>query len=374
MYILAAGEFDVAELVDASSTLPLPTGLDEATKTVLRALAKESVPENTRAAMQSAIRYWQAWHSARYQQPLPLPAAPVTLAAVLTYVADHTLLMPDKDRAVYNMPKPVEQTLLASGAKRHPGPLSYATWVQRLALLSAAHEALRLPNVCRDPALRDLVRKAKKPAAAHQMLRTKRPPALRDAMEAMLATCDSSMAGIRDRALLLFGFATGGRRRSEIASAVFEQLGRHHENSESYFLYQLTGAKRQSADDSSPKPVRGRAAEALDEWLAALESEGIPLRGRIFRPIKGVKRVWVGKGLTGNAVNEIFKRRARMAGLPCNLTAHGLRGGFVTEAHRDGINILDVMALTGHKDIKTVKEHYHTDVEAAKNPAGLLLG
>lgn len=371
---LVTKTMDVAELADAGSALLLPTGIDETSTAVLRALARGSVPKNTRTSLQAAIRYWQAWHTARYQRPLPLPVLPVPLATVLTYVADHTLLMPDDDLPVYNMPEHVERELLASGAKRRQGPSSYATWTQRLALLSAAHRALGLPNACRDPAVRDLVRKAKKPAAAHHLLRKKRLPALRDAMESMLATCDTSIAGIRDRALLLFGFGSGGRRRSEIAAAVFEQLKQHHENSEDYFIYQLTDGKRQEAGDSKPKPLRGRAAEAMEDWIAALESENIPASGPIFRSLKGAKRIWIGNGLTGHAVNEIFKRRAKLAGLPAGLTVHGLRGGFMTEAHRAGFNILDAMALSDHKDIRTVKEHYHTDVDAAKNPAGRLLG
>lgn len=35
----------------------------------------------------------------------------------------------------------------------------------------------------------------------------------------MLATCDDSLEGLRDRALLCFGLASCGRRRSEIAAA-----------------------------------------------------------------------------------------------------------------------------------------------------------
>ena len=40
----------------------------------------------------------------------------------------------------------------------------------------------------------------------------------------MLATCTDGLIGVRDRALLLFAFASGGRRRSEVASAVMENL------------------------------------------------------------------------------------------------------------------------------------------------------
>jgi len=35
----------------------------------------------------------------------------------------------------------------------------------------------------------------------------------------MIATCDDSLQGIRDKAILLFGWSSGGRRRSEVASA-----------------------------------------------------------------------------------------------------------------------------------------------------------
>jgi integrase len=43
-------------------------------------------------------------------------------------------------------------------------------------------------------------------------------------LEAMLGTCDDSPAGIRDWALLLFAFGSGGRRRSEVAAARVEDL------------------------------------------------------------------------------------------------------------------------------------------------------
>src|SRR6266702_5772787 len=52
-----------------------------------------------------------------------------------------------------------------------------------------------------------------------------RKPALTKApLEAMLATCTDGLIGLRDRALLLFAFASGGRRRSEVSAAVVEHL------------------------------------------------------------------------------------------------------------------------------------------------------
>ncbi|WP_342370376.1 hypothetical protein [Xanthomonas arboricola] len=49
-------------------------------------------------------------------------------------------------------------------------------------------------------------------------------------LEALLATCDDSLEGIRDRALLRFGFASGGRRRSEIAATDLRRIGKVFED------------------------------------------------------------------------------------------------------------------------------------------------
>jgi len=48
----------------------------------------------------------------------------------------------------------------------------------------------------------------------------------RDPLESMLETWTDAWVGIRDRALLLFAFAGGGHRRSEIATAVLQSLVR----------------------------------------------------------------------------------------------------------------------------------------------------
>ncbi|WP_207215772.1 hypothetical protein [Pseudolysobacter antarcticus] len=56
--------------------------------------------------------------------------------------------------------------------------------------------------------------------------RRKKTAATRAELEAMLAMCDDSLVGIRDRALLLFVLASGGRRRSEIAVVEMASLQR----------------------------------------------------------------------------------------------------------------------------------------------------
>jgi hypothetical protein len=53
-------------------------------------------------------------------------------------------------------------------------------------------------------------------------------------LDALLATCTDGLLGVRDRALLLFGWGSGGRRRSEIASATRENLTRLDPNTYVY--------------------------------------------------------------------------------------------------------------------------------------------
>lgn len=63
-------------------------------------------------------------------------------------------------------------------------------------------------------------------------------------LEAMLASCDESLKGLRDRALLCFGLASGGRRSSEIAAADMCDLRMVNEDSS---IYRLEYSKTQQA-------------------------------------------------------------------------------------------------------------------------------
>ena len=72
------------------------------------------------------------------------------------------------------------------------------------------------------------------------MLSHKQRALTREPMEAVLETCDDSLKGKRDRALLLFAWASGGRRRSEVSEAVYENLRRVDGGN---FMYTLASSK-----------------------------------------------------------------------------------------------------------------------------------
>ena len=150
-------------------------------------------------------------------------------------------------------------------------------------------------------------------------MQDKKPALMREPLEAMLATCDDSLRGIRDRALLLFAWSSGGRRRSEVTSATRENVAKAGERA---YIFTLTHSKTNQAGADradNRKSIVGVAADALDVWFAA---SGIR-SGAIFRRIRRGDRL--GEPLSSAAVRDIVKARALLAGLAEDFSAHSLR-------------------------------------------------
>lgn len=235
---------------------------------------------------------------------------------------------------------------------------------QRVAVLSTAHKLKRLTNPCEAPSVRTVLSRGRRAAVKRGERPTKKTAITRAELEAMLATCDESLEGLRDCALLCFGFASGGRPRSEIAAADMRDLRKVDDDG---YIYRLEYSKTQQAGvkaDSTPdKPILGRSAEALAAWLdAARISEGA-----IFR------RIWkdqVGPALLPGSVATIVKRRAGLAGLEGDFGAHSLRSGFITEAGKQGVPLPAVMAMTELRSVASVIGYFQAGaVEDIRQPA-----
>jgi integrase len=326
---------DVSALAAPAASLTLPEQLAQQAADAVRELLAEAAAANTTRSYAAALRYWAGWHQARFGIELTLP---VSEAVVIQFLVDH-VQRKNKMGLVTELPPAADQALVAAGLKAKLGPLKLTTVTQRVAVLSTAH-------------------KIKRP--------TKKTAITRQKLEAMLVTCDDSLEGLRDRALLCFGFASGGRRRSEIAAADLRDL---RKTGDEAYIYRLEFSKTQQAGvkvDSTPdKPILGRSAQALSAWLeAAAISEGA-----IFR------RIWkdrVGPALLPGSVATIVKRRAALAGLDGDFGAHSLRSGFVTEAGKQGVPLPAVMAMTEHRSVASVIGYFQSG-QAEDNPAARLL-
>jgi len=164
----------------------------------------------------------------------------------------------------------------------------------------------------------------------------------RDILEALLATCDDSLRGIRDRAMLMLAFASGGRRRSEVAGLNAEDVGRDDFAGRGLIWLRLLETKTTRKDQAPKLPLKGRAARALVHWL---EVTGIA-QGPLFRPVSKADRP-LPRRLAPDALRLILRHRLRLAGLPEDYaTPHGLRAGFLTQAALDGAPLAAAMKLS----------------------------
>lgn len=341
------------------------TTLSTETWQALQELLRQGEADNTLRSYASAMRYWAGWMQLRLGHTIALP---LSVEVVLQFIADHA---PRQTATGVRgeLPADVDLALMQSGCKAKLGAPAHTTLVHRLAVLSKAHQSRHLPNPCQDPRVREVLSRARK-AYARQGGRVQKKAALtKNVLQQLLDTCDDSLVGIRDRALLLFAWSSGGRRRSEVAQADMRFLRRL---APGRFVYTLLHSKTNQSGRETPdqhKPVLGAAGAALEHWLTA---SGIQ-EGPIFRRIrKGGHLDAQGAGLSGAAVRLIVQQRCALAGVEGDFSAHSLRSGFVTEAGRRNISLAQTMALTGHQSVPTVLGYFRAEA-ALDNPAAHLM-
>ena len=353
----------IPTLAQPAASLTLPIQLAQQAADAVRELLAEAAAANTTRSYASALRYWAGWHAARYGIELSLP---VPEATVLQFVVDHAVRRSAEGDLAWELPTAIDQALVAAGLKAKLGPWTLATVRHRVAVLSTAHRLKHLTNPCEQPAVRTVLSRAGRAAVKRGERPRKKTAITLLKLEAMLATCDDSLEGIRDRALLCFCFASGGRRRSEVAAADLRDLRRIGPQE---YIYRLEHSKTQqsgvTASSTPDKPILDRAAQALEAWLAAA---GIS-EGAMFR------RLWkqrIGPALSPAAVGEIVQRRAKLAGLEGDFGGHSLRSGFVTEASRQGVPLPAIMQMTEHRVVASVMGYFQAGA-VANNPAAKLL-
>ena len=177
-----------------------------------------------------------------------------------------------------------------------------------------------------------------------------------------------TLSGLRDRALLLVGFA-GALRRSELARL---QVGDVAVTPEGLRLV----VRQAKTDQEGRGLVKGiRYGEqrltcpvrSLRDWCRAA---GID-EGPIFRGVDRHGNV-AGSALSGRSVARIVKRAARRAGLdPSQYSGHSLRAGFTTQAARAGTPERIIQRHTGHKDLRTLRTYIREgELFSEENPTG----
>jgi integrase len=229
------------------------------------------------------------------------------------------------------------------------GRLRPATLEHHLAAISKAHKAAGFPSPVTDSVL--VAETLKGIKRTHGTTANQKTPVLVEDLHVMLRLLPDSLQGIRDRALLLIGFA-GAFRRSELVALDVADLKFQTEG----LLITLRRSKTDQEGVGRPVAIPDGAytktcpVRALRSWLdsAAISD------GPVFRPMRKGGSVRCVR-LSGHAVASIVKKYARKAGLPVQaFSGHSLRAGFVTSAARAGEPERRIMRQTGHKSIEMV--------------------
>ncbi|NKK60016.1 tyrosine-type recombinase/integrase [Rhizobium leguminosarum bv. viciae] len=326
----------------------------------LRHLVNQGMGDNTLRALTSDLAYLEAWGLAATKKSLPWPAPE---ALLLKFVAHH-LWDPEKRASApdHGMPTDVDESLRSQGFLKSVGPHAPATVRRRLANWSTLTKWRGLDGAFASPALKSAIRLAIR-AAPRQRLRKSAKAVTGDVLAKLLATCATdSLRDLRDRAILMVAFASGGRRRSEIAGLRREQLSPEPpipvENGPPLpsLAIHLGRTKTTSGDEDDVVYLTGRPVEALNAWMVAAKIES----GSVFRAI-GRWGTVSRRAIDPQSVNAIIKQRVELAGLERGeFSAHGLRSGYLTEAANRGIPLPEAMEQSRHRSIQQASSYYNS--------------
>ncbi len=273
--------------------------------------ARDAKSPATRRAYQSDWRHFEAWCAAR--GAVALPASIETCAAYLATLADLGLKV--------------------------------STITRRVAAIGYAH---RLAAGCPSPVTSEPIK------AMMQGIRRRigvaverKAPATARAIAKMVAT-----ASVRDRAILLVGFAAA-LRRSEIVDLKVNDIEFTPEGVIVHIRRSKTDQEGAGHQVAIPRGSKLRPVEALEAWLRLRQNDPGPL----FH-------------ISAGTVANIVKRYAKRAKLdPKLFSGHSLRAGFVTSALEAGADIMRVMDVTRHTQVQTLKA-YDRRAKAFRDHAG----
>jgi integrase len=191
-----------------------------------------------------------------------------------------------------------------------------------------------------------------------------------DELGRMVRGCDDSDVGLRDRALLLVGFASG-LRRSELVALDVEDVRFDRRGIELRIRRSKTdqeGQGRVVAVFQGKRPATC-PVRALRLWMRRC----CGVTGALWIGFRGPECRPAGR-LSAQGVREIVRKRASGVGICCDeLGAHSLRAGCVTAAIEGGASLPAVMERTGHRSVGMLARYYRPASAWSADPlAGVL--
>jgi integrase len=292
---------------------------------------RASKAENTLRGYQSDWRDFCAWCES--QSLCVLPASPETVAS---YIAECA------------------------------ASLKVGSIQRRLNAIAEAHKAVGLPSPTHSAMVRNTMKGIRRMIGTAP---TQKTPTLTADIRAMVDATDAGLIGVRDRALVLLGFA-GAFRRSELVGLDIADLDFGRDGLTVNLRRSKTDQEGQGRNvgipyGSNPEtcPVR-----SLQDWL---EVSGVDA-GLMFRSINRHGQVQAGR-LSGGDIARIVKKLAQRAGLDTvKYAGRSLRAGHATSAAIAGASERSIMNQTGHRSVQMVRRYIRDGNLFRENSAGKL--
>ena len=272
--------------------------------------------------------------------------------------------------------RPANPTTIAryAAALAHTGR-AVATIRRALAGIAHAHAAGGYDSPNGHKAVQDVMRGIARSVGVAQSEKTALTADLLPAV--LLAVGERTLRAVRDRAVVLVGFA-GGFRRSEIAGIDLEDLQFDGRGVRVNLRSSKTDQQREGRVVALPYvattalcPVR-----ALKTWLADAEILGGPVfrsfglpRGRGDR----VERLQ-DRRISGRDVARIVQRYTAAANLFGDYGGHSLRAGFITSAAQRKVPEVDVQRVTGHRSVAILRRYVRRATIFEDAPLNSILG
>ena len=214
---------------------------------------------------------------------------------------------------------------LAAEAEREFRPVTIA---RRAVAIAAAHRAQDQANPCDSGAVAAVMSGIRR-AHGTEPRRQAKPLELGPLRRLLEPIDTATLAGLRDRALILLGFAAA-LRRSELVALDVQDVCFDLARGVTVTIRRSKSDQEQAGAEVAVPYARARdkcAVRALQDWL---QTAGIH-SGPVFRQMRRGDTI-TDRRLSDQSVALIVKRRATSAGLPHTelLSGHSLRAGYAT--------------------------------------------
>ncbi|MED1205979.1 site-specific integrase [Heyndrickxia acidicola] len=294
----------------------------------IKSYMANSKSQNTQKSYSSDWKHFTDWCSLHQRSPLPANAGTLCL-------------------------------YLSELAETH----KFSTLKRRLASINQAHRFKHLPPPSKFIEVQTLMEGIKREIGSHQKPKT---ALMLQVLPEMIGKMDThSLIGIRDKAILLLGFALASRR-SELVAINIEDL---EVNS---FGMDVKIRETKTKNDDLVKGVIFTYNEycpvkATQAWIEAANITS----GALFRSID--RHGNVKERLGDKSISLIIKKYIEALGMnEKDFAAHSLRSGLSTSAAMMGMTEMAIMKQTGHKTREMVDRYVQAGLRYKNNASSIL--